>query len=63
MTFKHNQPADEHTPLWVKLVGGFIAAGIGATIGLILSCHMIVWYLHDCEYNQSCVIYQLIEKL
>jgi hypothetical protein len=63
MTYKHNQQPDEHTPLWVKLVGGFIAATIGGIIGLWLSCTGIVWYLHSCEYNDDCIVYNIVQKL
>lgn len=63
MVYKHNQAAEEYTPLWVKLTGGIIAAGAGAAIGVVLSYNMIVWYIQDCEYKESCVVYQLMQKL
>lgn len=63
MVYKHNTKAEEYTPIWVKLVGGFIAAGIGGIIGLILSWHMLVWYIDSCEYNNDCIAYQLMQKL
>ena len=51
---------DEYAPLWVKLVGGFIAASVGCIIGGVLACYMIVWYIHDCEPNPACVVNRIL---
>lgn len=63
MVYKLNKDDEIYTPLWVKVLGGMIAAGIGAAIGLVLAYNMIVWYISSCEYNADCAVYQLMQKL
>lgn len=53
---------DDYTPLWVKLIGGFIAASIGGIIGLCLAYHAIIWYINDCEPNPQCVGYSWFKQ-
>lgn len=50
---------DEYTPLWVKLIGGLIAAGIGGVLGLVIAYHCIIWYIQDCEPNPACVVHHI----